>query len=118
MTTASEERRRHTYARLAKHDDPLLREIGVQLSNGVLRPSDLLTDPSYRNVLARSLRRIRAAIAEPTIGAQPSRDGAGPPGSPGRPVRPVAGPPPPWEDGGLSHDPVPARIGSSEWSPR
>ena len=144
MTTPPEDRRRQTYARLASHRDPLLREIGDQLGSGVLRPSDLLTDPSYRNVLARSLRRVLAATAnlEAAHGhgqhprAAPARPDAGatPPTAEGTPATAGATPPtagaaaPPWEDGGPiwphPSDHLPdqghrsRRAGPSDWSER
>ncbi|WP_213454979.1 hypothetical protein [Rhizomonospora bruguierae] len=89
--TAYEESRQRTYARLTEQEDPLLREIGDQLGQGVLRPSDLLTDPSYRGLLARSLRRLQtAALAVPDDGTE---------NIPGGPAPATPLPAPPREDG-------------------
>lgn len=44
-------RRERVYAALAEHPDPLLREIGQQLRDGLIRPMDLARDGAYEAVL-------------------------------------------------------------------
>lgn len=39
-------------------EDPLLREIGEQLERGTIAPRDLLTEPSYRQVVDNGLGRL------------------------------------------------------------
>lgn len=56
--------RQHLYRDLARNDDPLLREIGEQLYDGLIRPRDLLTEPTYRDVVERGLERLRQADPE------------------------------------------------------
>jgi hypothetical protein len=47
------------YDSLARHPDPLLREIGAQLRDGRMRPRDVLSAGAYRTVMLRALERIR-----------------------------------------------------------
>lgn len=54
----NDDARQAHYQRMAASDDPVLREMGVQLSEGSRRPSDLLTVPAYREVVMRGLRRL------------------------------------------------------------
>jgi hypothetical protein len=51
-------RRAAVYERMADSSDPLTREIGQQLRDGVLRPQDLLKDPEYRRFLDRGVERL------------------------------------------------------------
>lgn len=58
-------------AALARHPDPILREIATQLRDGHIRPRDVLSAPAYRTVLLRVLDRIRRDSG----GAGPTRGG-------------------------------------------
>lgn len=56
--------RQQLYRELAEHDDPLLREIGIQLRDGLIRPHQLLTSPEYDAVVAELLERLRQVDPE------------------------------------------------------
>jgi hypothetical protein len=49
------------YDGLAGSSDPLLREIGVQLSRGEIRPGGLLDVPDYLRVVHNGLARLSEA---------------------------------------------------------
>jgi hypothetical protein len=51
--------RQRIYHELANHSDPLLREIGEQLCDGLVRPHQLLAIPAYAEVLDRGLENLR-----------------------------------------------------------
>jgi hypothetical protein len=53
-------------AALARHPDPILREIGTQLRDGHIRPRDVLSAPAYRAVLLRALDRLGQQAAPAT----------------------------------------------------
>jgi hypothetical protein len=54
-----DQRRRHElYELMAVSDDPLVREMGQQLRDGLLRPRDLLSDPDYADGLIRGCQRL------------------------------------------------------------
>ncbi|HEY2948472.1 MAG TPA: hypothetical protein VGJ53_08750 [Micromonosporaceae bacterium] len=59
------------YHALAEWCDPMLREIGVQLRDGHLRPRDVLTAGAYRPVLLRALENVRRQ--EATAGREAHR---------------------------------------------
>lgn len=84
-------RRAAVYERMATSSDPLTREIGQQLRDGVLRPQDLLKEPEYRRFLDRGVERLReldldeltrqaeAAAGEAAEPAEPDEDRSAPP---------------------------------------
>jgi hypothetical protein len=53
--------RRRLYDGLATSDEPILREIGEQLRDGVLATHRLLTIPAYREVMEKGLSVLQAA---------------------------------------------------------
>lgn len=55
-----EQHRARVLDALSRHSDPVLREIGEQLSNGVVSPHDLLRQPAYVEVLRRGLEQLDA----------------------------------------------------------
>jgi hypothetical protein len=57
--------RERIYRELAQEDDPLLREIGEQLRDGVLRPHQLLDIPAYRTVVEQRLELLRQRPVDP-----------------------------------------------------
>lgn len=52
------------YQALVRHDDPVLREIGQQLSSGQVRPAALLAIPEYQRVIAHGLSRLAGTATE------------------------------------------------------
>ncbi|MGH3679673.1 MAG: hypothetical protein ACRDT2_05345 [Natronosporangium sp.] len=52
------------YRQLAEHNDPLLREIGIQLRDGLIRPRQMLEVPVYDAVVAELLERWRQVDPE------------------------------------------------------
>jgi hypothetical protein len=76
-------RRAAVYERMAASSDPLTREIGQQLRDGVLRPQDLLKDPEYRRFLDRCVERLRELDLDEltrqaeAAGAEPAAESAG-----------------------------------------
>ncbi len=52
------------YAALAEQSDPLLREIGQQLRDGLMVPAELDRAPEYRDVLRRGVTAIYAFDVE------------------------------------------------------
>jgi hypothetical protein len=52
------ERRQRSYEALARHSDPVLREIGQQLAEGRMRPADLLRSPVYLDAFHAAARRV------------------------------------------------------------
>lgn len=73
-------RRAAVYERMANSDDPLTREIGQQLRDGVLRPQDLLKDPTYRGFLDRGVERLATLdLDELTRQAEAAADDAAAP---------------------------------------
>jgi hypothetical protein len=71
-------RRAAVYERMAASSDPLTREIGQQLRDGVLRPQDLLKDPEYRRFLDRGVERLRELdLDELTRQAEAAAEAAG-----------------------------------------
>jgi hypothetical protein len=84
------------YERMARSGDPLLREIGSQLSRGQIRPAGLLAVPEYLQVIRRGLARLdevasQRATAAPAAGRRRDRTAttrraeANPPTSPSAP---------------------------------
>jgi hypothetical protein len=61
-------RRQALYRLIAEHPDPLLREIGQQLRDGHLRPTEVLSTPQYREHLQAGLADGLARLTQ-TIGA-------------------------------------------------
>ena len=83
-------RRQAIYDGLAGSADPIAREIGEQLRDGRLRPSDLLRSPEYRSFLDRGAAALRlldldalARWADASSPASP-RDGGGGPDAAGK----------------------------------
>jgi hypothetical protein len=71
------------YAALIRHPDPLVREVGVQLRDGHLRPRDILSSPAYRGLVDGTLERLRrGADARPAEPAT-ARPAAASPGAVG-----------------------------------
>jgi hypothetical protein len=60
-----ERHRQRIYRELAEDDDPLLREIGEQLRDGVMRPHQLLDVPAYRAVVEQRLDELRQRPNDP-----------------------------------------------------
>jgi rubrerythrin len=59
-----DKRRRALFDMLANHKDPMWREIGQQLKNGQMKPTDLLTTPAYRQHLLEGLEAAKEQIDE------------------------------------------------------
>lgn|SRR5690606_13819376 len=53
--------REQLYRELAEDQDPLLREIGQQLRDGLIRPHELLTIPGYDLLIEERLNALREA---------------------------------------------------------
>ncbi|MFI7672814.1 hypothetical protein [Actinophytocola sp. NPDC049390] len=57
-------RRSALYDMLAAHPDPVWREMGEQLKNGSMRPSDMFAVPAYRERVMAGLEEARERHAE------------------------------------------------------
>jgi hypothetical protein len=56
-----EEHRARVLQALSRHSDPVLREMGEQLSTGGVAPHELLSEPRYVELLQRGMRHIDEA---------------------------------------------------------
>lgn len=59
-----DKRRTALFDMLANHKDPMWREIGQQLKNGQMKPTDLLATPVYRQHLLDGLEAAKERIDE------------------------------------------------------
>jgi hypothetical protein len=55
-------RRRHAYDALLHNPDPVLREIGEQLCDGRMRPSDILRVPAYAEAFRHAARSAQERL--------------------------------------------------------
>jgi hypothetical protein len=53
--------RQTRYERMARSGDALLREIGIQVGSGQVRPAGLLSVPEYREVIRRGVALLGEA---------------------------------------------------------
>ena len=52
-------RQEHAAEALLRNPDPIMREIGRQLQDGSMRPSDVLRIPAYREAFGRAAEQVR-----------------------------------------------------------
>jgi len=68
---------REIWANMATSDDPLVREIGVQLRDGTATPRQLLSNAAYAPVFERGLAKLREfdpeAVAAEATAAEAAR---------------------------------------------
>jgi hypothetical protein len=60
-------RREHGYEALLHNPDPIMREIGQQLRDGVIRPVDILRVPEYTEAFRRSAEHAAEHLDEHRI---------------------------------------------------
>jgi hypothetical protein len=63
-------RRRHAYEALLRNPDPIMREIGEQLRDGRMRPSDVLSVPAYMEAFQRGAEQAQQRLDPREVAAQ------------------------------------------------
>jgi hypothetical protein len=66
-------RREHAGEALLRHPDPIMREIGRQLRDGTMRPSDVLRIPEYRDAFGRAAEQVRDRLDPKAVATELSR---------------------------------------------
>lgn len=90
-------RRSALYDMLAAHPDPVWREMGEQLRNGSMRPSDMFAVPAYRERVMAGLEQAKERHAELFGAVERAVAGESDPG-PATPPPPARPTPPPDDD--------------------
>jgi hypothetical protein len=62
-------RRQHAAGALLRNPDPVMREIGRQLQDGSMRPSDVLRIPEYREAFGRAAEQVRGRLDPQKVAA-------------------------------------------------
>jgi hypothetical protein len=86
-------RRRLVFKMLAESDDPLLREMGEQLRDGLVTPSQLMSIPEYWEALSRGYEALGSIDLDQVAEEVDAADDV-PPDDPS----PAPGPPPDHDD--------------------
>jgi len=68
--TSRTARRERAAEALLRHPDPVMREIGRQLRDGSMRPSDVLRIPEYREAFGRAAEQVRRDLDPRMVAAQ------------------------------------------------
>jgi hypothetical protein len=66
----SDFRRQHAAEALLRNPDPIMREIGNQLRDGSMRPSDVLRIPEYREAFGRAAEQVRDRLDPTKVAAE------------------------------------------------
>ena len=63
-------RQQHAAEALLRNPDPIMREIGRQLQDGSMRPSDVLRIPEYREAFGRAAEQVRDRLDPKQVAAE------------------------------------------------
>jgi hypothetical protein len=63
-------RRERAAEALLRHPDPVLREIGQQIRDGSMRPSDVLRIPAYRDAFGRAAAQVSRDLDAKAVAAE------------------------------------------------
>jgi hypothetical protein len=67
------QRTQHAAEALLRSPDPIMREVGGQLRDGAMRPSDVLRIPEYRDAFQRAAEQARDQLDPKKVAAELER---------------------------------------------